>query len=60
MKNSKTNSNSSKLDQANDDLPYNPEITKEDKQALNEKGRSMDKGQDRELDHKEQVDFTPD
>jgi|GEM_PF-2763556 len=40
------------------DLPYNPEVTKEDRQALNEKGQSMDKGQDKELDRKQDVDFT--
>ena len=61
MKKVKTESSSSKLVQSeNDDLPYNPEITKEDKEALNEKGRSMNKGQDKDLDRKEQVDFTPD
>lgn len=43
-----------------EDLPYNPEVTKEDKQALNEKGRSMNKGQDKELDREEPVDFTAD
>lgn len=41
-----------------EDLPYNPEVTKEDKQALNEKGRSMNKGQDKALDREEDVDFT--
>ncbi|MDT0676958.1 hypothetical protein [Autumnicola musiva] len=41
-----------------EDLPYNPEVTKEDKQALNEKGRSMNKGQDKELDRDRPVDFT--
>jgi len=61
MKKVKTESSSSKLVQSdNKDLPYNPEITKEDKEALNEKGRSMNKGQDKDLDQKEQVDFTPD
>lgn len=61
MKKVKTESSSSKLVQSdNKDLPYNPDITQEDKEALNEKGRSMNKGQDRELDHKEKVDFTPD
>ncbi|MBZ9729020.1 hypothetical protein LB467_04920 [Salegentibacter sp. JZCK2] len=39
---------------------YNPDITSEDKQALNEKGRSMDKGQDKELDRDVPVDFTAD
>jgi len=61
MKKVKTESSSSKLVQSdNEDLPYDPEITKEDKEALNEKGRSMNKGQDKDLDRKEQVDFTPD
>lgn len=61
MKKVKTESSSSKLIQSdNKDLPYNPDITQEDKEALNEKGRSMSKGLDRELDHKEKVDFTPD
>ena len=41
-----------------EDLPYNPEVTKEDKQALNEKGRSMNKGQDKQLDRDKDVDFT--
>lgn len=41
-----------------EDLPYNPEVTKEDKQALNEKGRSMNKGQDKDLDRNKKVDFT--
>lgn len=41
-----------------EDLPYNPEVTKEDKQALNEKGRSMNKGQDQALDRERPVDFT--
>jgi len=41
-----------------ENLPYNPEVTKEDEQALNEKGRSMNKGQDKALDHKKDVDFT--
>lgn len=43
-----------------EDLPYNPEVTKEDKQALNEKGRSMNKGQDKDLDRDRKVDFTAD
>jgi len=61
MKKVKTESSSSKLVQSDKkDLPYNPEITNEDKEALNEKGRSMYKGQDKDLDQKEQVDFTPD
>ena len=61
MEKVKTESSSSKLVQSdNKDLPYNPDITQEDKEALNEKGRSMNKAQDRELDHKEKVDFTPD
>lgn len=41
-----------------EDLPYNPKLTREDEQALNEKGRSMNKGQDKDLDRKEDVDFT--
>lgn len=41
-----------------EDLPYNPEVTKEDKQALNQKGRSMNKGQDKDLDREKPVDFT--
>ncbi|MCG9972409.1 hypothetical protein [Christiangramia crocea] len=41
-----------------EDLPYNPEVTKEDKQALNEKGKSMNKGQDKALDREEPVDFS--
>ncbi|TBW29169.1 hypothetical protein [Gramella sp. KN1008] len=41
-----------------EDLPYNPDITNEDKQALNEKGRSMNKGQDKALDRDRPVDFT--
>lgn len=43
-----------------EDLPYNPELTREDEQALNEKGRSMNKGQDKDLDRKNDVDFTAD
>ena len=45
-----------------EDLPYNPEITSEDKQALNKKGRSMNKGQDKDLDENRErkADFTPD
>ena len=39
---------------------YNSEITAEDKQALNEKGRSMNKGQDKDLDREQPVDFTAD
>jgi len=39
---------------------YNPDITAEDKQALNKKGRSMNKGQDKELDKEKPVDFTAD
>lgn len=41
-----------------EDLPYNPDVTKEDKKALNEKGRSMNKGQDKALDRDRPVDFT--
>jgi len=43
-----------------EDLPYNPELTKEDNQALNDKGRSMNKGQDKDLDRNKEVDFTAD
>ena len=39
---------------------YNSDITAEDKQALNEKGRSMNKRQDKELDREKPVDFTAD
>ena len=39
---------------------YNSDITAEDKQALNEKGRSMNKGQDKDLDREQPVDFTAD
>jgi hypothetical protein len=39
---------------------YNPDVTAEDKQALNKKGRSMNKGQDKELDREKPVDFTAD
>ncbi len=40
-------------------LPYNPDITDEDKQALNEKGHSMNMGQDKALaDREREVDFT--
>lgn len=42
------------------DLPYNPEVTSEDRQALNAKGKSMNKGQDKDLDRKRETDFTPD
>ncbi|WBL20929.1 hypothetical protein [Zunongwangia sp. HRR-M8] len=35
------------------ELPYNPEITKDDQQALNEKGRSMNKGQNAAIDDKQ-------
>lgn len=42
------------------DLPYNPEVTKEDEQALNEKGQSMNKGQDKVLDREQEVDFSAD
>lgn len=46
-------------DQNKKDLPYNPDITKEDKQALNVKGHSMNMGQDKELANRERdVDFT--
>ncbi|WP_300438193.1 hypothetical protein [Christiangramia sp.] len=40
------------------DMSYNPEVTKEDEQALNAKGRSMNKGQDKDLDREREVDFT--
>lgn len=46
-------------DKRKENLPYNPDITKEDKQALGEKGHSMNKGQDKELaNRKRKVDFT--
>lgn len=41
-----------------ENLPYNPEVTDEDKEALNKKGRSMNKGQDKTLDRERPVDFT--
>lgn len=43
-----------------EDLPYNPEVTNEDMQALNDKGKSMNKGQDKDLDRQRKTDFTPD
>ena len=45
-----------------EDLPYNPDITSEDEQALNDKGQSMNKGQDADLDknRKRDADFTAD
>ena len=39
---------------------YDSNVTAEDKQALNKKGRSMNKGQDKELDREKPVDFTAD
>ncbi|APS39707.1 MULTISPECIES: hypothetical protein [Salegentibacter] len=39
---------------------YDSDVTSEDKQALNKKGRSMNKGQDKELDREKPVDFTAD
>jgi hypothetical protein len=39
---------------------YDSDVTAEDKQALNKKGRSMNKGQDKELDREKPVDFTAD
>jgi len=39
---------------------YDSDITAEDKQALNEKGRSMNNGQDKDLDREKPVDFTAD
>ncbi|TRO66508.1 hypothetical protein [Christiangramia sabulilitoris] len=55
-KGKKTNADNLKTD--SEETTYNPEVTKEDKQALNEKGRSMNKGQDRALDREREVDFT--
>lgn len=43
-----------------ENLPYNPEITSEDRQALNDKGKSMNKGQDKDLDRNRATEFTPD
>lgn len=41
------------------DLPYDPNINKDDLQALHEKGLSMDQGQDKSLSERERpVDFT--
>lgn len=46
-------------DKRKENLPYNPDITNEDKQALNEKGHSMNMGQDKDLANRErEVDFT--
>lgn len=46
-------------DQNKKNLPYNPDITNEDRQALNEKGNSMNMGQDKDLANRERkVDFT--
>jgi hypothetical protein len=46
-------------DKKKEKLPYNPEITNEDMQALNEKGHSMNMGRDKELANRErEVDFT--
>lgn len=54
-----TNKHKDEKDQNKKDLPYNPDITKEDKQALNVKGHSMNMGQDKELANRERdVDFT--
>ena len=39
---------------------YDSDVTAEDKQALNKKGRSTNKGQDKELDREKPVDFTAD
>lgn len=42
----------------NNDLPYDPNINRDDKFALNDKGHSMDRGQDRDLAERERpVDF---
>lgn len=41
------------------DLPYDPNINRDDEFALNPKGHSMDRGQDKDLaDREESVDFT--
>lgn len=41
------------------DLPYDPNINKDDMQALQEKGLSMDQGQDKPLSERNRpVDFT--
>ena len=46
-------------DKRKENLPYNPDITKEDMQALNEKEHSMNMGQDKDLaDRDREVDFT--
>ena len=47
-----------KMKGKSEDLPYNPEVTNEDMQALNKKGRSMNKGQDKALDRDQPVDFS--
>ncbi len=41
-----------------ENLPYNPDITSEDKQALNDKGKSMNKGQDAAKNRKREADYT--
>lgn len=41
------------------DLPYDPNINQEDRQALHEEGLSMDQGRDRPLSERDRpVDFT--
>lgn len=48
-------------EQDKNDLPYNPDITPEDKQALNDEGLSMNEDRDRFLaERKRPVDFTAD
>ena len=54
-----TNRLREETDQNKKDLPYNPDITDDDRQALNEKGHSMNRGQDKDLaDRERKVDFT--
>ena len=61
MKKIKTESKSSKLNNKDKkDMPYNPEVTEQDKQVLHEKGRSLNEGQDKDLSDRQDVDFTPD
>lgn len=46
-------------DKRKEKLPYNPDITDDDQQALQDKGLSMDQGQDKDLaDRDRPVDFT--
>ncbi|WP_051201466.1 hypothetical protein [Christiangramia portivictoriae] len=61
MKKIKTESKSAKLiSEDKKEIPYNPEVTKQDKQVLHEKGRSLNEGQDKDLSNRQDVDFTPD